>query len=238
MLFKAIDYGHGQVTGLLKGLSSLQEGVNLPEPTEKCQCQYLQMNKTNPKVDGYLAKAKKWQAELKKLRMIILDCQLTEELKWGKPCYTFQESNIVLIIGFKEHCALLFCKGALLKDANGILIKPGENTQAARQVRFNNVRDIVEMEPILKAYIHQAIEVEKAGLEVNYKKSTELIFPEEFQNKLEKNPAFKAAFHALTPGRQRAYNIYFSAPKQSKTRESRVEKCIPQILNGKGLNDR
>ena len=191
----------------------------------------------NPKVDGYLAKAKKWQEELKKLRMIILDCQLTEELKWGKPCYTFQNSNIVLIIGFKEYCALLFCKGALLKDTDGILITPGENTQAARQIRFNNVRDIVEMEPILKGYIHQAIEVEKAGLEVDYKKSTELIFPEEFQNKLKKNPALKTAFHALTPGRQRAYNIYFSAPKQSKTRESRIEKYMPQILRGKGLND-
>lgn len=175
---------------------------------------------------------------MKKLRMIILDCQLTEELKWGKPCYTFQKSNIVLIIGFKEHCALLLCKGALLNDTNGILIKPGENTQAARQVRFTNVRDIVEMEPILKAYIHEAIEVEKAGLEVNYKKNTELIFAEEFQSKLENNPALKTAFHALTPGRQRAYHIYFSAPKQSKTRESRVEKCMKQILNGKGLNDR
>jgi uncharacterized protein YdeI (YjbR/CyaY-like superfamily) len=196
------------------------------------------MNRMNPKVDGYLGRAKKWQEEMKKLRMIILDCQLTEELKWGKPCYTFQKSNIVLIIGFKEHCALLLCKGALLNDTNGILIKPGENTQAARQVRFTNVRDIVEMEPILKAYIHEAIEVEKAGLEVNYKKNTELIFPEEFQSKLENNPALKTAFHALTPGRQRAYHIYFSAPKQSKTRESRVEKCMKQILNGKGLNDR
>jgi uncharacterized protein YdeI (YjbR/CyaY-like superfamily) len=191
----------------------------------------------NPKVDVYLSKAKKWQEELKKLRMIILDCQLTEELKWGKPCYTFQKSNIVLIIGFKEYCALLFCKGVLLNDANGILIKPGENTQAGRQIRFTTVREIVEMEPILKAYICEAVELEKAGLKVNFKNNTELLFPEEFQNKLDENPAFKTAFDALTPGRQRAYNLYFYAPKQSKTRESRVEKCMQQILDGKGLND-
>ncbi len=191
----------------------------------------------NPKVDVFLSKAKKWQEEVEKLRMIILDCQLTEELKWGWPCYTFQKSNIVLINGFKEYCALLFFKGALLNDANGILIKIGENTQAGRQIRFTNVREIVEMEPILKAYIYEAIEVEKAGLKVNFKKNTELIFPEEFQNKLDENPVLKTAFDALTPGRQRAYNLYFSAPKQSKTRESRVEKCMEQILNGKGLND-
>jgi uncharacterized protein YdeI (YjbR/CyaY-like superfamily) len=194
-------------------------------------------SRMNPKVDVYLSKAKKWQEELKKLRMIILDCQLTEELKWGKPCYTSRKSNIVIIIGFKEYCALLFCKGALLNDANGILIKPGENTQAARQIRFTNVREIVEMEPILKAYIYEAIEVEKAGLKVNFKKPTEFVIPEEFQNKSAEIPALKSAFDALTPGRQRAYILYFSAPKQSKTRESRVEKCMPQILNGKGLND-
>jgi len=191
----------------------------------------------NPKVDAYLSKAKKWQEELKKLRMIILDCQLTEELKWGKPCYTFQKRNIVVIIPLKEYCALLFFKGALLNDANGILIKPGENTQAGRQIRFTNVREIVEMETILKAYIYEAIEVEKAGLKVNFKKNTELIVPEEFKNKLDEIPALKTAFDALTPGRQRAYILYFSAPKQSKTRESRVEKCMQQILNGKGLND-
>jgi uncharacterized protein YdeI (YjbR/CyaY-like superfamily) len=191
----------------------------------------------NSKVDVYLSKAKKWQKELEKLRMILLDCQLTEELKWAKPCYTFQKSNIVIILPLKEHCALLFCKGALLNDANGILIKPGENTQAARQIRFTNVREIVEMEPILKAYIYEAIEVEKAGLKVNFKENTELIFPEEFKNKLDTNFALKTAFDALTPGRQRAYNLYFSAPKQSKTREARVEKCMQQILNGKGLND-
>ena len=191
----------------------------------------------NPKVDAYLSKAKKWREEMGKLRRIVLDCQLTEELKWGKPCYTFQESNIVLIIGFKEYCALLFCKGALLNDAHGILIKAGENTQAARQIRFTNVREIVQMEPILKAYFHEAIEAEKAGLKVNFKKNTELIFPEEFQNKLDENRALKTAFAALTPGRQRAYNLYFSAAKQSKTRESRIEKYIQQILNGKGLDD-
>src|ERR1700720_653469 len=191
----------------------------------------------NPKVDGYLSKAKKWQEEMEKLRLIILDCQLTEELKWGKPCYTFQQTNIVLIVGFKEYCALIFCKGALLNDVHGLLIKPGENTQAARQIRFTNVREIVEMKSILKGYIFEAIEAEKAGLQVNYKKHTELIFPEEFQNKLDQIPALKTAFKALTPGRQRAYHLYFSAAKQSKTRESRVEKCIPQILNGKGLND-
>ena len=191
----------------------------------------------NRKVDGYLRKAKKWQKEMQKLRRISLGCGLTEELKWGKPSYTFQKSNIVIIQGFKEFCALLFCKGALLNDANGILIKPGENTQAGRQIRFTNVREIVEMETILKAYIYEAIEVEKAGLKVNFKKITELIIPEEFQNKLDEIPALKTAFDALTPGRQRAYILYFSAPKQSKTRESRVEKCMQQILNGKGLND-
>ena len=196
------------------------------------------MNRMNPDVDVFLSKTKKWQQEFEKLRMIILDCQLTEELKWGVPCYTFQKGNIVLIHGFKEYCALLFIKGALLKDANGILIQQTENTQAARQIRFTNVREIIEMEPILKAYIDEAIEVEKAGLKVDFIKTTELIFPEEFQNKLDENPALKTAFDALTPGRQRAYNLYFSAPKQSKTRESRVEKCMQQILNGKGLNDR
>ena len=192
----------------------------------------------NPKVDVYLSNAKKWRKELEKLRMIILDCQLTEELKWGKPCYTFQENNIVIILPLKEYCTLVFCKGALLNDANGILIKPTENTQAARQIRLTNVREIGEMETILKAYIYEAIEVEKAGLKVNYKKTSEFIIPEEFHKKLDEIPALKTAFDALTPGRQRAYILYFCAPKQSKTRESRVEKCMQQILNGKGLNDR
>ncbi len=191
----------------------------------------------NPKVDFYFSKAKKWQKELGKLRTIVLSCPLTEELKWGCPCYTFQESNIVLIHVFKEYCALLFFKGALLKDAKGILIQQTKNVQAARQIRFTNVREISKMKTILKAYIHEAIEVEKAGLKVNFKKTTEFIIPEEFQHKLNEIPDLKTAFYALTPGRQRAYIFYFSQPKQSKTRESRVEKCVRQILNGKGLND-
>ncbi|MFD0681197.1 MULTISPECIES: YdeI/OmpD-associated family protein [unclassified Paenibacillus] len=191
----------------------------------------------NPKVDGFLSKAKKWKEEYEKLRSIVLDCGLTEEFKWMHPCYTFQNKNIVLIHGFKDYCALLFHKGALLKDAHGILIQQTENVQAARQIRFTNVREIVEMETILKAYIYEAIEVEKSGLEVNFKKNTEYIIPEEFQTKLDEIPALKTAFEALTPGRQRAYLLYFSEPKQSKTRESRVEKYMQQILNGKGLND-
>ncbi len=191
----------------------------------------------NPKVDFYFSKAKKWQKEIMKLRTIILDCGLTEELKWGVPCYTFQKSNIVLIHVFKEYCALLFFKGALLNDANGILIQQTENVQAARQIRFTKVWEIVKMEAILKAYIYEAIEVEKAGLHVDLKKTTEFKIAEEFQNKLDQIPALKAAFDTLTPGRQRAYILYFSAPKQSKTRESRVEKYMQQILHGKGLND-
>src|SRR5881409_4534022 len=195
------------------------------------------MNRMNPKVDQYLRRAKKWQKEMEKLRRISLGCELTEELKWGKPCYTFQNSNIVLIHGFKEYCALLFFKGALLKDAKGILVQQTENVQAARQIRFTNVREIGKMEPILKAYIKEAIEVEKAGLDVDYKKTSEFVIPEEFQNRLDESPALKTAFAALTPGRQRGYILYFSAAKQSKTRESRVEKCMQQLLNGKGLND-
>ena len=195
------------------------------------------MNKMNPKVDIFLSKAKKWQEEFKKLRTIVLDCELTEELKWRAPCYTFQKSNVVIIQGFKEYCALMFFKGALINDTDGILIRPGKHTQAGRQIRFTNTREIIEMEPILKAYIYQAIEVEKAGLKVNLKKTTEYIIPEEFQNKLDEIPALKTAFDALTPGRQRAYLLYFSTPKQSKTRESRVEKYTQQILDGKGLND-
>src|SRR5947199_860775 len=191
----------------------------------------------NPKVDEYLRKAKKWQKEFEKLRAIVLDCGLTEELKWGKPCYSFQESNIVLIHGFKEYCALLFMKGALLKDPKGILVQQTENVQAARQIRFTNVREIVEMEPVLKAYIKEAIKVEKAGLEVNYKKTSEFVIPEEFQNRLDESPALKTAFAALTPARQRGYILYFSVAKQSKTREARVEKCVQPILDGKGLND-
>jgi uncharacterized protein YdeI (YjbR/CyaY-like superfamily) len=195
------------------------------------------MNKMNRKVDEHLGKATKWQEEIKELRRIVLDCGLTEELKWGWPCYTFQKSNIVLIHGFKEYCALLFFKGVLLKDPKGILIQQTENVQAARQIRFSTVREIVKMEPIVKSYIEEAVAVEKAGLKVNYKKTAEFKIPEEFQNRLDEIPALKTAFDALTPGRQRAYLFYFSQPKQSKTRESRVEKCMQQILDGRGLND-
>ena len=191
----------------------------------------------NPKVDFYFDKAKKWQEELEQLRTIVLGCGLTEELKWGVPCYTFQKSNIVLIHVFKEYCALLFFKGALLNDANGILIQQTKNVQAARQIRFTSAHEIIKLKTVLKAYIHEAIEVEEAGLKVNFRKTTEFNIPEEFQNRLAEIPALKTAFHALTPGRQRAYILYFSAPKQSKTRESRVEKCRQQILKGKGLND-
>jgi uncharacterized protein YdeI (YjbR/CyaY-like superfamily) len=191
----------------------------------------------NPKVDFYFSKAKNWEKELELLRTIVLDCGLTEELKWGCPCYTFEKTNVVLIHDFKEYCALLFFKGALLHDANGILVQQTKNVQAARQVRFTNVKEIVKLKKILKAYIYEAIEVEKAGLKVNLKKTTEYSIPEEFQIKLNKNAALKAAFKALTPGRQRGYLLYFSAPKQSKTRESRIEKYIQPILDGKGLND-
>jgi uncharacterized protein YdeI (YjbR/CyaY-like superfamily) len=194
-------------------------------------------SKMNPKVDEFLSKAKKWKEEYEKLRDIVLDCGLTEEFKWMHPCYTLENKNIVLIHGFKEYCALLFHKGALLKDPRRILIQQTENVQAARQIRFTNVQEIISMGTILRDYIYEAIEVEKAGLEVNFKKNSEYIIPEEFQTKLDANPALKTAFEALTPGRQRAYLLHFSGPKQSKTRESRVEKCIPQILNGKGLND-
>lgn len=191
----------------------------------------------NPKVDFYFNKAQKWQEELEKLRIIVLDCGLNEELKWGVPVYTFQNNNIVLIHGFKEYCALNFFKGVLLNDANRILIQQTENSQATRQIRFTNIREIVKMESVLKAYIHEAVEVEKAGLKVSYKQTSEFTIPEELQNKLDEIPALKTAFEALTPGRQRAYILHFSAPKQSKTRVERVEKCMPQILNGKGLND-
>lgn len=191
----------------------------------------------NPKVDFYFNKDKKWQAEIEQLRKIVLDCMLSEELKWGVPCYTFQKSNIVLIHVFKEYCAFLFFKGALLHDAEGILVQQTENVQAARQIRFTSVQQIVDMEAILKAYIYEAIEVEKAGLKVELKKTTEFAMPEEFQHKLAKIPELKTAFEALTPGRQRAYLLHFSAPKQTKTREARIEKCMAQMLDGKGLDD-
>ena len=191
----------------------------------------------NPKVDGYIRRSEKWQEELKKLRTILLGFPLTEELKWGVACYTFQESNVILMHVFKEYCALLFVKGALLKDPNRILIQQTKNVQSARQIRFTNVREIVKLESILKAYIHEAIEVEKAGLKVELKKTTEYHIPKEFQSKLDSIPALKEAFEALTPGRQRAYLLFFSAPKLSKTREARVEKSIDLILDGMGLND-
>jgi uncharacterized protein YdeI (YjbR/CyaY-like superfamily) len=191
----------------------------------------------NPKVDFYFRKAKKWRNELERLRTIVLDCGLIEELKWGVPCYTFQDSNVVLIHDFKEYCALLFVKGALLKDAEGILIQQTKNVQAARQARFTNVAEIIELEPILKAFIREAIEVEKAGLKVKLKETSEYVIPEELQDKLDENPKFKKAFYALTPGRQRGYIYYFSQPKLSKTREARIEKYAPQILKGKGYND-
>ncbi len=191
----------------------------------------------NPKVDFYFTKAKNWQEEIKQMRMIALDCGLTEELKWGCPCYTFQKTNIVLIHTFKEYCAFLFFKGALLQDAKKILIQQTENVQAARQARFTNVKEIVKKAPVLKAYIYEAIEAEKAGLKVALKKTTEYAVPEEFQKALDKTPALKKAFQALTPGRQRGYLLHFSAPKQSKTRESRIEHSKPRILKGLGLND-
>ena len=191
----------------------------------------------NPKVDWFFSKDTQWQKEYEKLRKIIIDCGLIEELKWGCPCYTFENTNIVLIHGFKEYCALLFFKGALLNDPNGILIQQTKNVQSARQIRFTNAKEIVKMEKILKAYVYEAIEVERAGLKVKLKKTSEFNIPEEFQKRLNKNITLKKAFEALTPGRQRAYIFYFSQAKQSKTRKARVEKYIPQILNGKGLDD-
>ena len=191
----------------------------------------------NPKVDFYFSKEKKWQEEIERLRVIVLSSGLTEELKWGCPCYTYQNSNIVLIHVFKDYCALLFFKGTLLNDPNGILVQQTKNVQSGRQIRFTNALQIVEQEAVLKSYIHQAIEVEKAGLKVDFKTHTELVFPAEFQQKLDHIPALKTAFEALTPGRQRGYHLYFTSAKQSKTREARVEKCMPLILNGKGLDD-
>jgi uncharacterized protein YdeI (YjbR/CyaY-like superfamily) len=192
--------------------------------------------KTNPKVDGFMRTAKKWQDEMKKMRRIALDCGLSEDMKWRCPCYTLDDSNIVLIHAFKEYCAFLFFKGALLKDSKNILSQPG-STQAGRQIRFASMAEILKLESVTKAYIHEAMDVEKAGLKVKLKKTTEFAIPEEFQTQLDKIPALKAAFQALTPGRQRGYIFYFSGAKQSKTRESRIEKCKPKILSGKGLDD-
>lgn len=193
--------------------------------------------KMNPKVDEFLSKAKQWQEEYEQLRRIALDCGLTEEFKWMHPCYTFQNKNIVLIHGFKEYCALLFYKGALLKDPNGILIQQTENVQAGRQIRFTDIQQVLDREPMIKAYIYEAIEVEKSGLQIAKKATADFTVPEEFQNELDGDSALKTAFEALTPGRQRAYIYYFSQPKQSKMRESRVVKYIPKILIGKGLDD-
>lgn len=191
----------------------------------------------NPKVDAYASKAKNWKEEIEQLRSIVLECPVTEELKWGNPCYTYDDTNVVLIHVFKEYAALLFFKGALMKDAKGLLIKQTENTQATRQLRFTSVSEITKQKAAIKAYIKEAIAVEKAGLKVEFKKTAEFNMPEEFQIKLDGMPALKKAFETLTPGRQKAYLLHFSAAKQSKTRESRVEKAIPQILDGKGLDD-
>jgi len=191
----------------------------------------------NPNIDWFFTKATKWQEEYGELRMLVLDCGLTEELKWGCPCYTFQKSNIVLIHGFKDYCALLFMKGSLLKDTKRILVQQTANVQAARQIRFTHIQNILEMETTLKAYIKEAIKVEKKGLKVKLKKTGEFNIPEEFQTALDEIPELKIAFEDLTPGRQKSYLLYFSAPKQSKTREARIEKSITQILSRKGLDD-
>lgn len=194
------------------------------------------MNKKNPKVDGIFRQEKKWREEFEALRTIALDSELAEELKWYQACYTLQGKNVVLIHGFKEFCALMFFKGALLRDPNRILVTPGQH-QSARQIRFTNFREIVKMKPIVKAYIREAIKMEKAGLKVKLKETADFTIPNEFQKKLDEIPGLTAAFRALTPGRQRQYIFHFSQPKQSKTRESRVEKCMHQILIGEGLND-
>lgn len=191
----------------------------------------------NPKVDFYFEQSKKWQKEQQELRTIVLDCQLNEELKWGVPCYTFQNSNIVLIHEFKEYCALLFFKGALLNDTNGLLVQQSKNVQAARQIRFTNLKEITDQKALIKAHVYEAIEVEKAGLKVILKKTTEFEVADEFKMKLEQDPLLAKAFKALTPGRQRAYLLHFSSPKQSKTRETRIEKAREKILAGKGLID-
>ncbi|MFI5141809.1 MAG: YdeI family protein [Bacteroidia bacterium] len=192
---------------------------------------------TNPKVDFYFAKEKKWQSEIEKLRTIALDCGLMEELKWGCPCYSYKGDNIVLIHVFKEYSAFLFFKGALLQDTEGILIQQTKNVQVPRQIRFTGAKQITDMKATLKAYIFEAVEVEKAGLKVELKKTSEYVMVDEFKNKLDKMPALKTAFYALTPGRQRGYLFYFSQAKLVKTRETRIEKCVPQIIKGKGLDD-
>jgi uncharacterized protein YdeI (YjbR/CyaY-like superfamily) len=191
----------------------------------------------NPKVDAFFGRVTRWNEELDLLRAIVLDCELTEELKWGVPCYTHQDRNVVLIHGFKEYCALLFFNGALMKDPKGILIQQTANVQAGRQIRFTSLQEIIKQKATLKSYVRDAIAVEKSGVKLEYKKTEEFSVPEEFQTRLNKLPKLKSAFEALTPGRQRAYILHFSSAKQSKTRESRIEKCMPQIFDGKGLND-
>jgi uncharacterized protein YdeI (YjbR/CyaY-like superfamily) len=211
-----------------------------------CSCQahgadqgiqlYLKPKQMNPKVDDFLGKAERWRKELEILREIIVACGLVEELKWGVPCYTFQQTNLIAINGLKDSCVLSFFSGALLSDDHRILIKPGANTQVGRWIKFTSVQEIIDMGPILKAYIYESIEVQRAGVKAFRKKNPEPI-PAELQKRFKDLPGLKKAFHELTPGRQRAYILYFSAPKQSKTRESRIEKCLQQILNGQGLND-
>ncbi len=196
------------------------------------------MSHPNPAVDPYFAKARRWNDELTLLRAILLDCDLVEELKWAKPTYTVDGSNVVLIMPMKETCALLFMKGALVEDPKGLLVQPGENSQSARQMRFTSAAEITKLKATVKSYVKKAIAVEKAGLKVTFKKSSDLVYPPEFQGKLDKNSALREAFQALTPGRQRQYHLYFTGAKQSATRESRVEKAIPLILDGMGLNDR
>ncbi|WP_193368885.1 YdeI/OmpD-associated family protein [Pelagibius marinus] len=195
------------------------------------------MSEVNPKVEAFFTKAKKWREELEALRAILLDCPVTEEFKWRSPCYTFQQGNVATIWGLKEGCVLSFFKGVLLKDTEGLLVAPGENSRSVRIIRFTSVPEIAEKEAVLKAYIQEAIEVEKAGLKVDFRKD-DLVFPEELTVRLDEDPDLKRAFEALTPGRRRGYILYFSQPKQSKTRASRIEKCAPRILDGKGLHDR
>lgn len=190
----------------------------------------------NPAVDEFLSTAK-WQKEMVQLRSIVLECELIEELKWRQPCYTYKDGNILLIGGFKDYCTLSFFKGVLLSDTNALLVKPGENSQTVRMMKFTDVKEILDLKSVIKTYIYEAIEVEKSGVKVDFKESKALTLPDELLLRFDQNPEFKSAFEALTPGRQRGYNLYFSAPKQSKTREARIEKYVPRILNGKGIHD-
>jgi uncharacterized protein YdeI (YjbR/CyaY-like superfamily) len=196
------------------------------------------MGKKNPDVDAFIGRAKRWQGETKKLRSILLGCGLGEELKWGKPCYTYQGSNLAIIQGFKNHCAVMFFKGSLLKDRDGHLVRQGQHSQAGMRVEFTSVAQVRELEPVLRSLVAQAIRVEKAGLRVDFKQKHELELPEELARRLERDPDLSAAFHGLTPGRRRAYVLHFSSAKQSKTRASRIERCVDRILEGKGLDDR